>query len=164
MQNYYSDLEGLRLGMEIETRGKEFYRYAYEHAKEKEHKDLFLFLMQEEEQHLDTFTKIFNIIEDRKEAHSADYLFDADSSRYLTVLAESHVFPKQDKVQSVIADLNSVQAILQTAMQAEKDSILLYDEMATHAKFEDARKIFTVLKAEEQSHVVKLREMIEAWA
>lgn len=35
MQNYYSDLEGLRLGMEIETRGKEFYRYAYEHAKEK---------------------------------------------------------------------------------------------------------------------------------
>lgn len=66
--------------------------------------------MQEEEQHLDTFTKIFNIIEDRKEAHSADYLFDADSSRYLTVLAESHVFPQQDKVQSVIAELNKRQS------------------------------------------------------
>ena len=79
-------------------------------------------------------------------------------------MAESHVFPKQDKVQSVIAELNSVKAILQTAMQAEKDSILLYDEMATHAKFEDARKIFIVLKAEEQSHVVKLRQMIETWA
>ncbi|SDL47863.1 Rubrerythrin [Dendrosporobacter quercicolus] len=50
------------------------------------------------------------------------------------------------------------------AIQAEKDSILFYDELAAKAKFEDARKIFAVLKSEEQTHVVKLREMLEGWA
>ena len=164
MANYFSDLEGLRLGMEIETRGKEFYRVAYEQASQQEQKDLFLFLMQEEVQHLETFTKMFNIIAARKEASSAEYLFDADTSRYLTVLAESHVFPKKDQAQAVIGELKTVKAILQTAMQAEKDSVLLYDEMAIHSKFEESRKIFTVLKAEEQSHVVKLREMMNSWA
>ncbi len=164
MENYFSDLEGLRLAMEVETRGREFYRHAHQHATQQEHKDLFLLLMTEELQHLETFTKIFNIIAERKEAHSTDYLFDHESSRYLTVLAESHVFPKEADAQAKIAELKTIQAILQTAMQAEKDSILLYDEMANHAKFEDAKKIFQVLKAEEQTHVVKLREMINAWA
>ena len=45
------------------------------------------------------------------------------------------------------------------AIQAEKDSILFYDELARHAKFEEARAIFLKLKAEEQKHIIKLREM-----
>ena len=160
MDNFFSDLEGLRLSMEIETRGREFYRNALEKATKQEHKDLFTLLMTEEVVHLETFTKIFNTIADRKEAHSADYLFDADTSRYLTVLAESHVFPKVAESKSVIAEFTSVQAILQRAMQAEKDSVLLYDEMSRHAKFADSKKVFEMLKAEEQTHVVKLRKMM----
>ena len=73
---------------------------------------------------------------------------------------ESHVFPKVAESKAVIAELTTVQAILQRAMQAEKDSVLLYDEMSRHAKFEDSKKIFELLKAEEQTHVVKLRKMM----
>lgn len=164
MENYFSDLEGLRLAMEIETRGREFYRYAYEHVTQQDHKDLFLLLMNEEISHLETFTKMFNEVACRKEAHSTEYLFDPDVSRYLTVLAESHIFPKQSAVEKMIAELSNIQAILRTAMQAEKDSILLYDEMARQAKFDDTKRIFEALKAEEQGHVVKLREMVNAWA
>jgi rubrerythrin len=42
--------------------------------------------------------------------------------------------------------------------------VLFYDELTNNAKFPDAKKIFAQLKAEEQSHVVKIREMIDAWA
>lgn len=164
MENCFSDLEGLRLAMEIETRGREFYRYSYQHVTQQEHKDLFLLLMNEEISHLETFTKIFDEVAGRKEAHSTEYLFDPDVSRYLTVLAESHIFPQESAVESTVVELNSIKAILRTAMQAEKDSILLYDEMARHSKFDDAKKIFEALKAEEQGHVVKLREMVNAWA
>ncbi len=91
-------------------------------------------------------------------------LFDPETSRYLTVIAEEHVFPKPYDAGKHIAGLNSVQAVLEAAMQAEKDSVLFYDELATRAKFAEARDVFRLLKGEEQVHVVKLREMIEAWA
>ncbi|KAF1855290.1 hypothetical protein Lal_00001069 [Lupinus albus] len=163
VENTFSDLEGLRVAIEIEARGKAFYHQAYEQAVHQEHKDLFLFLMNEEAQHLELFTQIFTAVSERKEAHSTEYLFDPETYRYLTVLAESHIFPQESMAGEKIAELNSVRSILHTAMQAEKDSILLYDELSRNAKFDDARKIFARLKIEEQSHVVKLREMMEAW-
>lgn len=163
MENLYSDFEGLRIAMEIESRGREFYRQAYEQAKSDEHKQLFLHLMEEEVQHYETFSAIFNDISVQKEAQQDEYLFDKDTSRYLTVLAESHVFPKEQDAANVISRLSTVQAILYTAMQAEKDSILFYDELARNARFEAARTVFNTLRAEEQTHVVKLKEMINAW-
>lgn len=160
----FSDLEGLRIAIEIEDRGRAFYMEAYKQVKAQEHKDLFLLLKNEELQHLEKFTEIFDSVKLNKEAHSEDYLFDPDCSRYLTVLAEEHVFPKAQDAAAKIAELNSIIAILNLAMQAEKDSILFYDELANNSKFEDAKKVFQILKAEEQTHVIKLREMINAWA
>jgi rubrerythrin len=164
MENLYNDLEGLRIAVEIEARGREFYRQALEQAATQEQKDLFLLLMNEEIHHLNAFTDIFNKVKETKEAHSDEYLFDPEVSRYLTVLAESHVFPAIDKARQTIAELKTIQGILALAMQAEKDSVLFYDELANNAKFPEAKKIFALLKAEEQTHVVKIREMINAWA
>jgi len=160
----FSDLEGLRIAMEIEARGRAFYTEAYKHAEKSEHKDLFLLLRDEEVQHLEKFTSIFEQVKTNKEAHTEEYLFDVDTSRYLTVLAEAHVFPKQEEAAAKIASLQSVAAILDVAMQAEKDSILFYDELARNAKFAEAKEVFQLLKEEEQTHVVKLRAMIKAWA
>lgn len=164
MDNWYSDLEGLRIAVEIEARGREFYREALEQAKGQNEKDLFMLLMNEEIHHYTAFSNIFEQLKGKKEAHTEEYLFDPEVSRYLTVLAETHVFPEMDKAKAVIAELKTVKAILQLAMQAEKDSVLFYDELAKHAKFTDAREVFALLKAEEQTHVVKIREMVSAWA
>ncbi|SDL47815.1 hypothetical protein SAMN04488502_1014 [Dendrosporobacter quercicolus] len=40
----FSDLEGLRIAIEIEARGCEFYQQAYEKAQKAEHKDTFILL------------------------------------------------------------------------------------------------------------------------
>jgi rubrerythrin len=164
MQNLFNDLEGLRIAIEIENRGKAFYCQAYEQATQQAHKDLFLLLMNEEIHHEKAFTDIFNKLKENKEAHSEDYLFDPEVSRYLTVLSEHHVFPAASAAKEKIAEFKSVADILQTALQAEKDSILFYDELARNSRFDDAKKVFQILKAEEQEHVVKIREMINAWA
>lgn len=164
METLFSDLEGLRIAVDIETRGQEFYRQASVYAKKAEHKNLFLILMGEESQHRETFMKIYNQVKEQKEAVNDDYLFDVDSSRYLTVLAEGHVFPDAAESAHKIAALDSIGAVLTAAIQAEKDSILFYDELANNAKFDVARKVFEVLKKEEQGHVVKLQAMVEAWA
>jgi len=150
--------------MAIEARGRDFYQQAYELAGKPEQRELFLWLKNEETHHLEKFTKMFSEINDRKEARSAEYLFDADTSRYLTVIAEEHIFPKPGDAREKVAGLKSIGTVLQIALQAEKDSVLFYDELAAHAKFPEAREVFRILKQEEQAHIVKIREMIDAWA
>ncbi|HMM21136.1 MAG TPA: ferritin family protein [Selenomonadales bacterium] len=164
MQNLFSDLEGLRIAVEIEVRGREFYRQAAEQAAKDEHRELFQWLADEECTHEAKFAGILSQISACKEAHSDEYLFDADTSRYLTVIADHHVFPKAADAKAAIAELKTVGAILRTALQAEKDSVLFYDELARNAKFDAAKEVFALLKAEEQAHVVKIRQMLDIWA
>jgi len=159
MGNLFSDLEGLRIAIDMEARGRDFYKKASEQATTKEHKALFLMLMNEEIEHHNQFTNLYHKTKEIKLADSEDYLFDPESSKYLTVLAEPHIFPK-NKAEKTVSELKSVSAILQAALQDEKDSILFYDALAKCAKFEDTKQVFNLLKAEEQTHVVKLREML----
>lgn len=161
MEKLFSDLEGLRIAMEIEVRGQEFYKQAYDQTPKEHDKIYFRLLMEEEVQHYKTFSAAFDNLKEHKEAHTEEYLFDSDTSRYLTVLAESHVFPKTQDAPKVIAELKDVSAILNRAVQAEKDSILFYDELAQNAKFDEAKKVFLMLKKEEQEHVVTLGKMIQ---
>jgi len=158
----FSDLEGLRISMAIEARGRDFYQQAFDKAKDDTHKNLFCTLKNEEMIHFETFTKIFNKVNENKAAASDEYLFDPETSRYLTVLADGHIFPTAENAEVKIAEFTTIQEILEMAIQAEKDSILFYDELASKSKFEDAKKIFTTLKAEEQTHVVKLRKILDS--
>ena len=160
----FSDLEGLRIAMDIEEQGRDFYQQAFDIAKEDAHKDLFCLLKNEEIIHFETFSKIFDTVNKNKEAASEEYLFDPETSRYLTVLAEGHIFPTAANAKVKIAEVTTVREILQMAIQAEKDSILFYDELATKSKFAEAKKIFATLKAEEQTHVVKLRKILDTLA
>ncbi|TWH51816.1 ferritin family protein [Sporomusa sp. KB1] len=166
MENLLSDLEGLRIAMNIEKRGFNFYQKAYNKFNDTQAKALFKILMEEEQEHLSTFTEYFNRIEACKEAHSAEYLFDAETSKYLTVLVESHVFPTEQDAERIINELATVGNIIKLALGAEKDSILLYDELAKCSKFEDAKTVFLKLKGEEQRHVTeishKLKQIVNA--
>jgi rubrerythrin len=163
MGNLFSDLEGLRIAIDMEARGRDFYKKAYEQAKAQEHKDLFMLLMNEEIHHHDQFSKLYDKIKESKLGDADDYLFDPETSKYLTVLAEPHIFPK-DKAEHALPEFKTLADILKSAIQDEKDSILFYDALAKCAKFEEARNIFQQLKAEEQTHVVRLREMLDGWA
>jgi len=178
--NYFSDLEGLRMAVNIEKKGVEFYREAYDRTSNPEHKLLFSFLMQEELNHAAKFESMYNTIKQNKQADSDDYLFEADVSRYLQILVETHVFPQQDLLVNEPEIANGVletgwqtqvpgqnhsnqlttKNILRIAFQAEKDSVLFYDEMMKNARFPEAKQVFAELKAEEQSHIEKLQELI----
>jgi len=164
VETLLSDLEGLRMAMEIEKRGFVFYQKAYHKFKDVQVKALFKTLMEEEEQHLETFREIFDQIAADKEAHSTEYLFDPEVSGYLTVLVDSHVFPLEQDADHVISELATVEKIIKLAMGAEKDSILLYTELANCSKFKNTKAVFLQLKKEEQNHVTeighKLRQIL----
>ena len=158
----FSDLEGIRIGMSIEVRGRDFYQQAYDQSRDENHKELFNLLKNEEVSHYEKFSEIFRQINGNREAGSDEYLFDEETSRYLTVLAEGYIFPTAQNAAAKIVESTTVVEILYMAIQAEKDSILFYDELANKSKFEATKKTFAVLKAEEQTHVVKLRQILDA--
>ncbi|MCX7970780.1 MAG: ferritin family protein [Negativicutes bacterium] len=160
-QNLYSDIEGLRIGIEIEQRGQRFYRLAMEHCQIPEQQDLFRYLMQEEVRHSDVFSGMLKNLSVRHGQGSDDYLFDEEASRYLTAIAETHVFPPESQAAEVIGQLSDLGGILRLALQAEKDSILFYDELAANAKFPDSRDVFLKMKKEEQGHVMLIKKKMQ---
>ncbi len=158
----FSELDGLRIAIEIEKRGHAFYQQAYNQAQKDAHKELFLLLRDDETHHREKFEKIYNKFTENKS--ESELSFDGETAKYLSTFADNLVFPKEEDAAKAISEFKTFDAILSVAMQAEKDSVLFYDELANKSKSEDAKRIFAALKAEEQQHVVKLREMIDAWA
>ncbi len=178
--SYFSDLEGLRLAVDMERQGAAFYRQAHDGAHDPEQKMLFGFLMREELNHAAKFEAMYSELKANKSAGDEEYFFDADVSRYLQALVETQVFPRDNPFAAEPEMANGVlrtgwqdqipgqsssvvlkaKGILQFALQAEKDSILFYDVMMNNAKFPAAKKVFADLKAEEQTHVEKLQELI----
>lgn len=181
--NYFSDLEGLRIAIDIEKNGFEFYQKAYERTSNLEHKLLLGFLMQEESNHAAQFQAIYEKLKQNKTASDGEYLYDAEVSRYLQVLVEALIFPQNNPfadnpelANGVLesgwqrqtpgenaTDKVSLSTILRIALQAEKDSILFYDEMVKNARFPEAKQIFATFKAEEQGHVEKIQAMIRTF-
>lgn len=178
--NYFSDLEGLRIAIDIEKNGFEFYQKAYESTTNLEHKLLLGFLMQEESNHAAQFQAIYEKLQQNKTTSDEEYLYDAEVSRYLQALVETLIFPQNnpfannsDLANGVLesgwqwqtpgendVDKVSLNTILRIALQAEKDSIFFYDEMVKNARFPEAKQIFAEFKAEEQAHVEKIQGMI----
>lgn len=178
--NYFSDLEGLRIAVEVEKNGFEFYQKAYERTSNPDHKLLLGFLMKEEANHASQFKAIYEKLKQNKSASDEEYLYDAEVSRYIQTLVEALIFPQNNPfannpeiANGVLesgwqwqtpgenaADKVSLNTILRVALQAEKDSILFYDEMVKNARFPEAKQIFEEFKAEEQNHVEKIQAMI----
>jgi rubrerythrin len=161
MMNPLNELAAIQLALDIETRGWEFYKGAAAITQNPDHKELFLLLMTEEYRHRNTFQDLYDQYAMQNAALPS---FPHDCLAYLNTLLETHVFPTPVEAPAVLAQLSSLDALLQTALQAEKNLVLLYDELAVQAQLPKAKEVFTALKREEQDHVVKSQEIIRGWA
>ena len=163
MANRMNDIEGLKMAVEIEKRGENFYRLAAEKfAGEEKIQAIFKMLGEEEKEHIAIFSEYYEKVAATKEAHEVEYLYDEEVSRYITLLAEQHVFPPEKDAPAVLEEIKKPTDALKMSMQAEKDSILLYGELFENAKFESTKKVFSDLRDEERRHTVVLAKKIQA--
>lgn len=161
METRLNDLEGLRMAMDIESRGQEFYTLAEKKFTDPAIKRLFHYLAAEEAIHLETFSSYFDELSAGKEAYETEYLFDEAYSGYLTALADTHVFPPKEEADKVLAAIQTPADALRLALQAEKDSVLFYGELAACSRFEAAKLIFRRLKDEERGHTLTLTRRLK---
>lgn len=108
-----------KLAEEIEVNGEQFYQKAAEDVSDAKGKDMLLGLADMERNHKRMFEQMRSELKNREKAETA---FDpeGDAEKYLKALADIRVFFEKP------IDTSSMENILKAAIQAEKDSIVLY--------------------------------------
>lgn len=160
MQNLrFSDLEGLRIAAEMERRGGEFYRHATRITKSAEARALLGQLAEDERVHEQEFQKLaIQLVQQRGDEADQDY--PEEATLYLSAVAAEVVFSGGLMELGKDKGFDSPRAILEHAIQAEKDSILFYSEMIVQARTEQARAVFQEIVRQEKFHLGKLQKML----
>lgn len=145
--------EVLEMAKDIEAKGKEFYQKQADRTNNQKAEQLFIRLADDEEDHYKRFEEIQEQFKNRT-GEQDEYLSDPEVGHYLEALVEFTVFPADKNTGTI----NSLQEVLDLAIRAEKDSILLYNEMKENNEGE-TKKVIEKLIEEEKNHLVDLLKL-----
>lgn len=139
-----------KMAMENEERGRIFYSRMAKKSDDPEIEQMFNKLAEEEIEHKQLFSKLTV----RYEALPDKGALDKNGSEYIKTILGSHVFPSGADLEKV----NSASDALGIGIEAEKESILLYQELMNRSQEEDTKKLLSDLLAEEKMHLIELRQ------
>ncbi len=138
----------VKLAMTMELHGSNFYQKMADQSKDNAMKAVFLRLAEEEEEHYWSFKKLLDGIKPGtiKPGVSVDYL---------QALVKERLF------QGPLEGSGGIIDVLATGIQAEKDAILLYQELYNLIQDPSGRSVLNKLLEAEKRHLVELREQLE---
>ena len=158
----FSDVEGLRIAIEMERRGEDFYRRAAKVSRNTETVALLNVLANDEVMHYREFTRLYDQACARKGGcPEMEQSYDSETSAYLTAIAADVVFSSGLMALRQFGFEDS-HAVLTYAIASEKDSILFYTELAAHSRDEEARSTFMEIARQERGHLARLMARLDA--
>lgn len=160
MDHAFSDLEGLRIAVEMEKRGEAFYRRAAKISRSGETVALLNALADEECLHGQEFQALYDRACAERPSACEDR-YDPETSAYLAAVAADIIFPG-GLMALRQAGFENPQAVFLSAIASEKDSVLFYTELATCARDARAREVFTEIARQERRHMTRLQRQLEA--
>lgn len=139
--------ELLSIALKIEAEGYVFYSNMAEQQIDKNTKQLFLNLAQQERVHQEIFKGLINDVSHRES--SIDSWVSEEVAGYLKSYASMSVFPTMERMKQV-----SFKEALNLAVEVEKDSIIFYSELLPYVgnEKETVKKIIS----EEKRHLMDL--------
>ena len=128
MTTVFNADEVFTIGIEIEKNGKKYYDTAAAITDDEDLKKFFLELAHWENIHVSTFEKLKSEL---KEGGNDETIFDPSNEMhlYLKAAADSHIFRKTLDIEGIAKSCQNPLDILKTALQFEKDSVVLYSSM-----------------------------------
>lgn len=162
LQSTFNDLEALKVAINIERRGERFYNLAADKLEDENEEAAAMLrrLAREETKHAKVFEELYSEALKHKDDFDDTYLFDPEVAAYFNNIVSSLIFPSDERQDELLADIDSVEDAIRLGIQAEKDSILFYTEMIAESKYEDAKKAFKKLLAQEKRHLRELQELL----
>lgn len=155
----FSDLEGLRIAVEMERRGVEFYRRAARLTKSVHIVKMLEELAGEEEGHQRDFSKLMEDACACRQAEAA-VCYSGETSAYLSAIAADIVFAGGLMEVGRRGGFDSLPAILTTAIDSEKNSILFYSELRELTGDPNTRNAFGSVVSEEKVHLARLQQQL----
>ena len=157
MFHVFSDLEGIRIAIEMERRGESFYRRAARVSRSPETVALLEALAGDEQVHRAEFERLYAAESD---AGLSDAAYDDETNAYLTAIAAEVVFP-QGLMGLRDEGFENPAGVLRSAIASEKDSILFYTELQGRTSDPHARDIFNEIARQERGHLFRLQKQLE---
>jgi len=147
--------EVFEMGMDIEKNGEAFYRRAAELSKDERIKAVFTDLMEQEQQHYETFKKLRESLPAKDTSPTVADPED-QSYLYLDALVKSRLFNDQHEAESLASKVNDEIEALKAALAFEKDTILFFMTMKEMVSEDLGRNEIDRLIDEEHKHVVRI--------
>jgi len=146
--------EILEMAMQIERNGGVFYRKAAENNSEG--RDILLKIARQEDGHLALFEEMRNDLT-TQEREATVFDPNGEASLYLKSMADSHVFDlKGNDPAGILKGDESLNEIIDRAIQAEKDSIIFFVAMKELVPEKLGKDRMDSLIREEMSHITWL--------
>lgn len=142
----------IKIAINNEEKGAGFYSRMAQRAGNERIRHIFEKLSAEELEHKASFEKLLNI------ENGAGEEIGGDEGKLLESIISTSVFHRMtDENREVM----SPEEALAIGIQAEKDSILLYQGVLSQAKAQEVKNALHILLEEEKRHLVELREHLE---
>ena len=160
MEHQFTDVEGLRIAVEMEKRGEAFYRRAAKISRSGPVVRLLTALADEELQHGQEFQALLDRACIQRPC-GCDDLYDPETSAYLSAVAADIIFPG-GLMAFRQTGFEDRRAVFCAAIDSEKDSVLFYTELARCARDPGTRSVFSDIAAQERRHMARLQRGLEA--
>jgi rubrerythrin len=148
-------LEGLKIAIQMEIDGKEYYLKTSQKSSNKLGKKLLESLAAEEDVHRQKFEEIYNAIRNNKDWPVTD--FQPDKGKKLKTLFTTATEDIATTTKGPETELNAIQ----TAMDMESKSYDFYQSQAKDASYDAERDFYKLLAAEERQHHLVLLDYYE---
>lgn len=154
MGNILVGSELVKIGIQIEKNGRDFYNALAVRSKNKKIKEMFDFLAGEEEKHIVAFEKILDGIKGYEPAES----YPGEYTAYMNILASEYVFTQKDTGGQLAGKVKDETEAVDLGIGFEKDSIVFYLGMRK-ALPEYDYKVIDELIAQEEEHLRMLLDV-----
>ncbi|OHB65372.1 MAG: hypothetical protein A2Y77_18020 [Planctomycetes bacterium RBG_13_62_9] len=157
----FSADEVFEMAEQIERNGAKFYRQAAAKTASREVKDMFLRMAAMEDGHLQTFQEMRKGL---AEAERGGDVFDPynEAAMYLQALADSKGFEGMISPTQELTGNESIQELLEIAIDAEKNSVLYYVGLRDLVPPKVGRDKVDAVIREEVRHTADLRRQLSA--
>lgn len=151
-----TEISVIDFALHQEKQGVSFYTKAAEKFRGTELAGLFVKLAKEEAKHLRDLIDL-QASALRKGVEECFRAVEIDD--YLEAIVREGVLPEGEKEAERLDQIKTVEDACRVAMQAEKNAILLYTELATLSKDKGQKKILEAMVREEKIHMAKIAGM-----
>lgn len=149
-------VEGIRVALEMERRGKNLYERAQMFTEDPALIELLKELVEDETKHYSQFSAMLQIFGVEP--------MSAEETALSAAKAADFFFPGGLMQAAMDGALRSPEAMLEEAMQAERDSISFYGQLLSHIKELEQQEIILRIIREEMNHLRTLTERKQMYA